>query len=163
MKRISLVMALVLLVCGITLVTGCTKKNTKTKDETPAQKIVNVFNDEVKNEKDIEKLAKNINVSVKTITGYDTDVVTLSKKDYVEGFSTEIKGFNKAVAIKPFISGQPFIAYIFEVDDPETFKKTLEDNADLRWNICTMADEYKSSIVDNYVFFVMSKIDFEEE
>ena len=56
----------------------------------------------------------------------------------------------------------PFIAYVFEVDDAESFAKTLEDNAQLNWNICTQADEMKITTVDNYIFFVMAPKSFEE-
>ena len=56
----------------------------------------------------------------------------------------------------------PFIAYIFEVENPKKFAETLEEDAQLNWNICTEADEMKTTIVDNYVFFVMSPTSFEE-
>ena len=55
----------------------------------------------------------------------------------------------------------PFVAYIFEVDNPKEFASTLKEQANLRWNICTEADEMQTSIVDNYVFFVMSPSNFE--
>ena len=46
--------------------------------------------------------------------------------------------------------------------NPKEFAKVLEENAQLNWNICTEADEMKTTIVDNYVFFVMSPTSFEE-
>ena len=60
------------------------------------------------------------------------------------------------------ISTIPFIAYIFEVEEPKEFVKILEENAQLNWNICVEADEMKTTIVDNYVFFIMSPKSFEE-
>ena len=56
----------------------------------------------------------------------------------------------------------PAKAYVFEVDNPEEFKKTLEDKAQLNWNICTVADEMKITIEGDYVFFIMSPESFEE-
>ena len=39
----------------------------------------------------------------------------------------------------------------------------LKENADLRWNICTEADEMEAAVFDHYVFFVMSPKNFDQE
>lgn len=116
---------------------------------------------EIKNEKDIKEVADKI--AQNEILEIETDVASLGKKDYISGFQTEIKDFKKAVTIRPMISTIPFLAYIFEVEDAEKFEETLKSNADLRWNICTEADEMKTAVVDNYVFFIMAPKTFEEE
>ena len=43
------------------------------------------------------------------------------------------------------------------------FAETLEDNANLRWNICTEAEELIVESEDNTVFFLMSPKKFEEQ
>lgn len=85
----------------------------------------------------------------------------------LSGFgNTEIKGFKEGVMFAPMIGTIPFIGYIFVVEDGtdvEGFKTTLKDSADLRWNICTEAEELVVENVDNTVFFVMCPKNFETE
>ena len=77
----------------------------------------------------------------------------------LSGFgNAEITGFDEGVMFGPAIGTIPFIGYVFtlsEGTDVDTFVKTLEDNADLRWNICTEAEEMVAGNVGNTVFFVM--------
>ena len=46
--------------------------------------------------------------------------------------------------------------------DADAFKQTLEDNANLRWNICTEAEEMVIDSEGNKVFFIMAPKNFEE-
>lgn len=72
--------------------------------------------------------------------------------------NAEITGFKEGVMFSPMISTIPFIGYIFILEDnvdAEEFIKTLKDNADLRWNICTEADEMIVDYSGNTVFFLM--------
>ena len=58
----------------------------------------------------------------------------------------------------------PFMGYIFQLADGAdvaAFMKTLKDNANLRWNICTSADEMVCDNVGNTVFFLMCPTSFE--
>ncbi len=74
------------------------------------------------------------------------------------GFTAEITGFKSAYTYGPMMMGQPFIGYLFELestDDVKDFIKTLEDNADPRWNVCTTADHTLIGAVENTVFFLM--------
>ena len=119
------------------------------------------FQEEIKKEKDIEKLASAI--AKNEVLGTSMDVAVLGKDDYISGFQTEIKGFDKVVTIRPMIGSIPFVAYIFEVENAKEFAENLKSNADLRWNICTEADDMEVAVVDNYVFFVMSPENFEQE
>lgn len=82
---------------------------------------------------------------------------------YLNGFTEEIKGFDKAVMFSPMIGTMPFVGYIFETSNPEELSKTLTDTADLRWNICTEADEILVNSIDNYLICVMAPFSFEEE
>lgn len=85
---------------------------------------------------------------------------------FLNGFNDEIKGFEEGVMFGPAIGTIPFVGYIFTVadgGDVDAFVKTLEDNANLRWNICTEAEEMICEAVGNTVFFVMCPTSFEEE
>lgn len=167
MKKRKIILMLIVLLGSVSLITGCSKKddnkdNSQTNNKkTVATALVSQFEEEIKKEQDLEKVAQKLakNSAIKI----STDVTVLGKEEYLSGFSTEIKGFDKAVAIKPIIGSIPFIAYLFEVENADEFENTLKDNADLRWNICTEADELETSKVNNYVFFVMAPKNFDEE
>ena len=159
MKKKLIILTLII---STLFITGCTKKEEK-KDEQPktvATKLVKLFESEIKKDKNIESVAKKISES--DIIVPQTQTFNVEDGDYLSGFATEIKGYKKVVGITPMISTIPFIAYVFEVDKPKEFVKTLEENAQLNWNICVEADEMKTTIVDNYVFFIMSPKNFEE-
>lgn len=84
---------------------------------------------------------------------------------FLQGFKEDIKGFKSGAVFMPMMSTIPFIGYVFELDsgsDVSAFIKTLKDNADLRWNICTTAEEMVTGSVGNKVFFVMCNKTFEE-
>lgn len=161
MKKILLVLLIIL---GVCFSTGCKKRDNKTENtgevKTIATILSNSFKTEIKKEKDIEQLAQKIAENDAIIPEVQT--FSISKDDYLSGFKEEIKGFKKAYGIAPMIGTIPFIAYVFEVDNPDQFSKTLKENAQLDWNICTKADEMKTTIVDNYIFFVMSPTNFEQ-
>ena len=83
---------------------------------------------------------------------------------YLNGFTDEITGFEKGAMFAPMIGSIPFVGYIFELEsgsDADAFVQLLKDKADLRWNICTSADEMAVEAVDGTVFFVMSPASFE--
>lgn len=74
---------------------------------------------------------------------------------YLNGFDNEIKGFSKGQMFSPMIGSIPFVGYVFTADDPAALEATLKENANLRWNICTEADEMVSATKGNLVFFMM--------
>ena len=83
----------------------------------------------------------------------------------LSGFNAEITGFEECVMFGPMIGTIPFIGYIFtlaEGADVEAFKTTLSDNANLRWNICTSAEEMVVESEGNTVFFLMCPVSFEQ-
>ena len=84
----------------------------------------------------------------------------------VAGFdNAEITGFEEGVMFAPMMGTIPFVGYIFTLEegaDVEAFKSTLEENANLRWNICTEAEELTVDSEGNKVFFLMSPKSFEE-
>lgn len=78
----------------------------------------------------------------------------------------EVKGFKEGAFFAPMIGSIPFAGYVFTLDegaDTEAFIQNLESNANLRWNICTEADEMVSGHVETKVFFLMCPATFEEE
>jgi len=162
MKKKNLLLIIVI-IGGLFVLNGCSKKEDvkpKVEDTSVANILTEQFKEEMKKSKDplevAEKISKNENIAI------SVDVIKLKNGDYVDGFDKEIKGYKKAYAIKPMIGSIPFIAYIFEVDDAKEFEKELNNNANLRWNICTQADNKNSAVIDNYVFFVMAPENFEE-
>jgi len=89
------------------------------------------------------------------------------EEGYLSGFdNVEIKGFKSGAMFAPMIGSIPFVGYVFELEneaDVPGFIKTLEDNANLRWNICVTADEMVTGSVGNKVFFVMAPTTFSAE
>ena len=168
MKRFKLILNTIILVFTACIMTGCDNNggvdedtNKKVEEKSVARTLTKQFKEEIKNEKDIEKVAASI--AKNEVLEIEVDVAAMKKEDYISGFQTEIKGFDKVVTIRPFIGTIPFLAYIFEVDDAEAFAEKLKSNADLRWNICTEADDMEVAVVDHYVFFVMAPKSFEQE
>lgn len=159
MKKFKILLCLVL--CSFLIITGCTNKenNNEEENKTVASQLVTEFKKEIAKSKDIKEVADKISES--NIIVPTTVVTEITEDDYLAGFNEEIKEFKKAVSIAPMIGTIPFVAYIFEVDNPKEFANNLKEQANLRWNICTEADEMQTSIVDNYVFFVMSPSNFE--
>lgn len=155
------VLTLILIIFSITIIiTGCGKKEgPKNNDNTLAVNLVQEFKKEITETKDIKKVAKKLAKSDFDMP--DLEVSNVSNADYLTGFNEKIQGYKKAYVIAPTISTIPFIAYIFESDKPNELANTLKEQANLRWNICTEADEMKVSVVDNYVFFVMSPNNFD--
>ncbi len=85
---------------------------------------------------------------------------------YLTGFGEyEVTGFEEGVMFSPMIGTIPFVGYVFDLEDgvnADEFIANLEANADLRWNICTEAEEMVSGKKGDKVFFVMSPVSFEE-
>lgn len=167
MKKFKLILAAIAIVFSFCLLTGCAKvekpkeeTNQKVEEKSLAVTLSEQFKEAIKEEKDIKKVAEKI--SQNEVLQISTNVESLKKNDYLSGFQTEIKGYKKVVAIRPMISTIPFLAYIFEVENAEEFAKNLKNNADLRWNVCTEADDLEVTVVDNYVFFIMAPNNFEE-
>ncbi len=85
---------------------------------------------------------------------------------YLAGFDADITGFKACTAFMPMIGTIPFVSYVFELEadaDADAFITTLKDNANLRWNICTAAEEMLVETEGNFVFFIMAPLSFEQE
>ena len=80
------------------------------------------------------------------------------EEGYLAGFNNEVHGFAEAATFAPGIGTIPFVGYVFKLADGadvEAFKAGLEADANLRWNICTAAEEMVCENVGNTVFFLM--------
>ena len=86
---------------------------------------------------------------------------------YLSGFDNfEVTGFTKGAMFGPMMGTIPFVGYIFELEegaDVEASKTSLKENANLRWNICTEAEEMVVESKDNIVFFIMCPKTFDAE
>lgn len=85
----------------------------------------------------------------------------------LNGFgNAEITGFDQGVVFSPMIGSIPFVGYVFILPsgaDTTAFTDTLQTNADLRWNVCTEADDMVIATAGNKVLFVMCPLNFDEE
>lgn len=121
-----------------------------------------------------DQLAKDSELSAKTLAeGIISNEKILFAGDTMEvepglltGFgNAEITGFEEGAMFAPIIGSIPFVGYVFTLeseDAVEDFKKTLTDNANPRWNICTEAEETLIDSVGKHVFFVMCPKSLEE-
>lgn len=78
--------------------------------------------------------------------------------------NTEITGFSEGAMFGPTMGTIPFVGYVFTLDgsvDGSAFCQTLRNAADLRWNICTEADELVVTQSGSKVFFLMCPTSFE--
>lgn len=78
------------------------------------------------------------------------------EEGYLNGFDQEISGFSSGVVLAPMIGTIPFVSYIFTADDAASLMKELNDHIDMRWNICTEADQMLMKAEGNHVFVVMA-------
>lgn len=137
--------------------TGCNKSNDYTS---PANVLASSFEELIKNEKDISKVADKL--SKNDVFNINVVVEEKTKDDYLNGFDEKINNFDSAFVIQPMIGSIPFVAYVFESSNIEELKKELNTKSNPRWNICVEADETVIKVVDNYAFFVMSPKSFDE-
>lgn len=128
-----------------------TTTGSEASDETLGNMLANLFLAEIKaGNTDLNSIAEKLDKA----SDYGCDILEI-EEGYLAGFSEEIKGFKKGIKFAPMIGSIPFVNYIFEVEDAESFKETLLSVADPRWNICTEAAETVCVTSGNYVFFTM--------
>lgn len=86
------------------------------------------------------------------------------EEGWLNGFSEDVTGFESGTMFAPMIGSIPFVGYIFKLADTadaDAFMAQLKEKADLRWNICTEADEMFCGNEGQTVFFVMSPASFD--
>ena len=162
MKRfIALLLATIMVLCMVAC--GTTKEDDK-KEE--AQTVGEILLDEFKDnpEGTAQEIAERIigNEIIPFMGGANP-----IEPGLLSGFdNAEITGFKEGCMFGPMMGTIPFVGYIFVLEDGadvDAFEETLEDNANLRWNICTEAEELTVESEGNTVFFLMSPKEFEEQ
>lgn len=149
-KMITLLLAAAMMLALASCGGGKDKPNA---DATLGQSLKAVF--EANADQDMETLANTI-LSDKQIEF--APAVMPVEPGFLMGFDNDIHGFASGVSFGPMISTIPFIGYIFELDegaDVDAFVAELETNANLRWNVCTEAEEMVTATEGNTVFFLM--------
>lgn len=120
-------------------------------EDTLGKQLSAKFLEEIEKTTNLEEIAN----SFVGMTEFMGMVMPIEEEGYLMGFSSDITGFKACVQYAPMIGSIPFVSYLFEVEDAESFKDTLLANADPRWNICTSATETECVTSGNYVFFAM--------
>ncbi|MDD6440652.1 MAG: hypothetical protein PUG71_00760 [bacterium] len=155
MKRAFLIFLVVLIALGTV---GCSAK----KDQETVGKVL--LEDFKSNpDRNVQEIADRIiNNEIIPFAGSVMEV----EPGFLTGFdNAEITGFKEGAMFSPMIGTIPFVGYIFEVEDDtdvDSFIETLKDHANLRWNICTEAEELTLGKEGNKVFFLMSPMSFKE-
>ena len=104
-------------------------------------------------DKTLEEIATALNSNEALVFAHDTYEV---EGNWFAGFKEELAGYQSARAIVPMIGTIPFNMYVFETDDTAALMNTLNSLVDMRWNICTEADQMLMKAAGNYVFVVMA-------
>ncbi|MBQ8001927.1 MAG: hypothetical protein IJ297_00595 [Clostridia bacterium] len=160
MKRI---IAIVMVLATVFAFAACGNKTEEVQgDLTVGNTLLKDFEERAENESAIEIAQALVENEVINFMGGAMEV----EEGYLTGFGdVEITGFEEGAMFSPMIGTIPFVGYVFtlaEDADKEAFVDTLKANADLRWNICTEAEEMVTGIKENKVFFVMSPMEFEQ-
>lgn len=151
--------AVVLCVAMLGTMAGCGKQ----EPQTPAQQLYSDFQKLVDSGKytGAEQLAQAMAEDEQL--PFDAGAVAV-EPGYLNGFTEDITGFTEGANFGPFISPIPFVGYVFAVDDNvDDFVQNLKDKSNLRWNVCTEADEMLCEAYEGYVFFVMAPADWNED
>ncbi len=162
MKKLSTTLLLVLCAALCMTFTGCNKKSTaKTEATTPATILAQDFLAITKadNSISLESLADKL-VSNEIIP-FGPAIMEV-EEGYLNGFTSEVTGFSEGMMFGPMIGSIPFIGYVFKTDKSADLISSLKEKADLRWNVCTQADEMVTESSKDYVFFVMAPANFDE-
>lgn len=159
-KRSNKGLSLLLLLALVLTLTACGKTEAAT---TPAQETIQVFQEEAASGSTTPlKIADAVLARGHLpFAGVSAEI----EPGFLNGFTEEITGFQEGAVFAPAVSAIPFIGYVFRLEDGQdaaAFIEQLEQLADLRWNICTQADEMATDNVGDLVCFVMSPLAFED-
>lgn len=135
-----------------------TENNDQNQGETTVgQTCINVYKEQIAAGASIEDALNAVAEKIELMGMVEKDF------EWVQGFDTTITGYTHIYGLMPMFGGFPFIMYSFETDDVDALKAMLDEHADLRWNICTAAEEKFIEVVDGKVVFVMARKTFDEE
>ena len=165
MKRMLVFLLTVsVLFAAMTALTSCEKQPETPTPETPARQIAAEFMDRMKEAPDTspEELARTLaELPWLPFAGASMPV----EEGWLNGFDHEITGFAEGAVFSPMIGAIPFVGYVFKLNDESDvpdFVTKLKESANLRWNVCTQADELVTESAGDTVLFVMSPLSFED-
>lgn len=162
MKKTSKLLLLALSAVLIFTLSGCNKSD-KNEPTTIAQSVVSDFQKKMKSSENSSTEVIANELLKNQILSFASGAVPV-EPGYLNGFSEEINGFTEGAMFGPIIGSIPFVGYVFRVDEnQDAFIQMLKEKADLRWNICTQADEMVTSTYKNTILFVMAPISFDIE
>lgn len=145
-----------------------TEQNTPEQEEKPSSTIVEEFTEAFK--KEAKKYGATTNKIATALSKNELVQFAPFVQDmpagYLPGFDKDIAGFKACTSFSPMIGTIPFVSYVFELEaytDPDSFIDYLKGNANLRWNICTAADEMMVTKEGRFIFFIMSPLSFPQE
>ena len=139
------------LLCLLLLASCGTKQDDIPETRSEGTKQLKVFEKASESESDIFKIGEAL---TKTDPELSLEMAEV-EPGWLNGFSEDVTGFTKGVVVAPIIGSIPYVAYVFESEDPEALLKELDEKHNMRWNICTEADEKVSAIKGNLVFYIM--------
>ena len=139
------------LLCLLLLASCGTKQDDIPETSSEGTKQLKVFEKASESESDIFKIGEAL---TKTDPELSLEMAEV-EPGWLNGFSEDVTGFAKGVVVAPIIGSIPYVAYVFESEDPEALLKELDEKHNMRWNICTEADEKVSAIKGNLVFYIM--------
>lgn len=139
------------LLCLLLLASCGTKQDDIPETSSEGTKQLKVFEKASESESDIFKIGEAL---TKTDPELSLEMAEV-EPGWLNGFSEDVTGFTKGVVVAPIIGSIPYVAYVFESEDPEALLKELDEKHNMRWNICTEADEKVSAIKGNLVFYIM--------
>ena len=130
------------LLCLLLLASCGTKQDDIPETSSEGTKQLKVFEKASESESDIFKIGEAL---TKTDPELSLEMAEV-EPGWLNGFSEDVTGFTKGVVVAPIIGSIPYVAYVFE---------ELDEKHNMRWNICTEADEKVSAIKGNLVFYIM--------
>lgn len=154
-----------LLLCGllsVTVLAGCSKDTNTDTPSTVGGMMYQEFTTNVEGKTALEIAEALATSETLPFMGGAIEI----EPGFLSGFDNyEVTGFSKGAMFAPMMGTIPFVGYIFTLPadaDVDGFMNSLKENANLRWNICTAADEMTVTNVGNTVFFLMAPLSFED-
>lgn len=142
---------LILLITTLCLF-GCTPTKPE-QPETLTGTIQTTFVQEVQETDNLDEIGQAIIDSLDVQYELDINHVV---PGYLPGFTQDIVAFDDAVMIAPIVGTIPFVCYVLYTEKPELLMEALETYHDMRWNICTEAEEMVLNTDHNLVLFAMT-------
>lgn len=168
-KVIAIVLALVVVIGLVACATVGNNDETTTLEETTAAEVTVAGTFAAAFKAEAVKEGATANTIATALSANETvafmPMVQDMEAGYLAGFDADVTGFKACTAFMPMIGTIPFVSYVFELEadaDKDAFVTSLKDSANLRWNICTTADEMVVETEGNFVFFIMAPLSFEQ-